>query len=663
MRLLRIMTVVGMVAATLTGAAGAAAGAVPDSTSHWQVAATLGRGLGDIAVSCPTAAVCTAAEGGELVTTADGGATWVRSTPALPADVATVVDLDCPTTSVCVVVGRRTDGGTAVLTGRGSGPFTAATAPDAGTATGIACPGPSHCLLTDGRSVWTTRDRGTTWRASALPAFAYSDQQITCVTGTRRCVVFGNNGFTPIVDVTTDDGRTWTQQDPGSFDGLYGLDCGTVDVCVAGGRAGGVAVLRRTTDGGATWKPLGTPGQPYGVRGVSCATATACTAVGLTPGDTPYVWSTADGTTWTAQTVTPFTTRPSPEVDCPDAGHCRVVGGGISYVTDDGSTWTDGALPSAPDEPRAISCTKATSCVAVSVDAAGRPVSLTSTDTGRTWTPHALPATLGQPTSISCVAATTACTVVGAYAPPGNGLTVLRSAVTTDLGATWTAGREGNVQGYLWSVSCPSTTTCLAAGYDRRSRGMLWLTTNGGRTWTVPTPPAGLSQDSWVSCTGPTTCVVASSPSNARPVAFTTTDLGTTWRQRLLPGDPDNRTYYGSLSCAATTCVAVGANAGTEVIAYSADGATTWRRGTVPFVQGSLGAVSCASPTACASPGAVFGSGGGAVAISSTDGGATWEVHRVDGGHVGYRISCAGTRCYSPTTDALGRPAVVSGLV
>lgn len=658
-----LAAVTAFLAAARPAVADPAAPAADASGQRWHVAATLGLSPSQDAISCPTATACTAAAGGELLTTADGGATWTRTTQALPTDLTAVLDLDCPSVSSCALLVRRTDGSTAVLVGPGAGPFTVLPTPVLGAATGISCPGVAHCLVTDGQHVWTTRDRGTTWRYSTLPRFAYSDQQITCLRATNRCVVFGNAGFTPVVDVTGDDGRTWTQQDPGAFDGLYGLACASATVCYAGGRVSGSAVLRRTTDGGATWKPMSTPGQPYGVRAIACASETSCTAFGLTPGDAPYAWSTVDGTHWTAQALPgTATTTPSPAVACPGVGRCRAAGGGVAYATDDGTTWTDHALPAVPEVPRAISCSTVRTCVTVGVDGVHRPLALTSTDAGTTWTPHPLPADLGFAAALDCVTGTRTCVAVGQYTPAAGGATVIRAAVSTDLGTTWQLGLPSDRPTALTSVSCPTTTTCLAAGSGRREAPVLWRTTDGARTWTSLRLPAGLVTANGVACTGPTSCVVLSDPYRAAPQAFTTSDLGASWQAHPLPTDPDDATDYYGFDCAASLCVAAGALYGEGALATSDDGGVSWTP-VAPIAAAQLySAVSCTSATWCAATSFDFRPGGGAVAVGTRDGGASWTVHRFETGRqAGGPLACAGTRCYAPQLSTDGNAVIVSG--
>jgi photosystem II stability/assembly factor-like uncharacterized protein len=129
---------------------------------------------------------------------------------------------------------------------------------------------------------------------------------------------------------------------------------------------------------------------------------------------------------------------------------------------------------------------------------------------------------------------------------------------TADGGVTWVNRGFGTAGGYLWTVSCPSVSTCVAAGRDS-----LIATTDGGTTWVSETPPPSVAFGFLVdvSCASTTSCVAVASgdpgiPGSAAIIA--TTDGGATWTTQTIP----NGVYSPlAVSCASPSpCTAVGEN-------------------------------------------------------------------------------------------------------
>ena len=137
------------------------------------------------------------------------------------------------------------------------------------------------------------------------------------------------------------------------------------------------------------------------------------------------------------------------------------------------------------------------------------------------WTPEAALTTDGSSTdtldAISC-SDSTDCVVVG-Y--DGNG-----QAITSDgtfSGGTWTWSAEspitsdGSGNGYLYSVSCPDSTTCVAVGYDGNSQGITTVGTLSGGNWTwtaeteVTSDSSGIGYLTAVSCSDTTTRIAVGS--------------------------------------------------------------------------------------------------------------------------------------------------------
>ena len=212
-------------------------------------------------------------QGGTILATNNGGATWSRLTP--PAGVGGLDGVACPTTNICLAVGD------------GSG--------DAGT-------------------IYTTTDGGTTWTASTPSAFAGGFATAVACSTARVCEVAGTAIGAAILG-TTDGGTTWVSQHiKGQVQEISGISCPSTSTCEAIDPF--LDTAYRTTDGGATWKL-----QHHFSRSpsaVACSTAEICEVT------TGTVFGTIDGgTSWTSQ---PLPTGAAQGISCPTADVCYAVG-------------------------------------------------------------------------------------------------------------------------------------------------------------------------------------------------------------------------------------------------------------------------------------------------------------------------------------------------
>jgi hypothetical protein len=186
---------------------------------------------------------------------------------------------------------------------------------------------------------------------------------------------------------------------------------------------------------GTSWSIMPTP-NPSGaltsfLLGVSCTSATACTAVGYYDNSTSQSPSLAEawnGSSWSIQ--------PTPN-------------------------------PSSSGVLRAVSCTSASACSAVGDDTAGN--TLAEAWNGTSWSIQSTPNPTGANASVlyglSCTAAT-ACTAVGSSYPSTGSIITLAEVWN---GSTWTLQSTPNpaaTASFLAAVSCTSSTSCSAVGYQ-----------------------------------------------------------------------------------------------------------------------------------------------------------------------------------------------------
>ena len=302
--------------------------------------------------------------------------------------------------------------------------------------------------------------------------------------------------------------------------------------------------------------------------GVSCLSGTFCMAVGTSgdPGSATTLAEQWNGKRWTIVTT-------------PDPG----TGG---------------------DQLNGVTCLSTTDCVAVGGTASG--LTLVESWDGTSWSvsPSPTPEAGGLLNSVSCSGASS-CAAVGAQS----------TSPAATLGEEWngtawsivTTPTEATYPSSLTSVSCPSSTYCVAVGDyfiygDSEDYGALSDTWNG-TTWTAP-PGGGYGINAGVSCASTTSCGVVGTFIYGAPFANQTS--AGTWNGGTSydptppsPGTEDNG--LNAVSClevaAKFTCTAVGysQNSGepqqTLVEAPTATNPDQWR------VVDSADKVGAAAPT------------------------------------------------------------------
>jgi hypothetical protein len=263
-----------------------------------------------------------------------------------------------------------------------------------------------------------------------------------------------------------------------------------------------------------------------------------------------------------------------------------------------------------------VFCKSGAACVAVGPYTAPHDPSNVNSDQaitlaerwdGRAWaiqpTANGTGSVGGQVYSVACPAAT-ACFAVGTTtALPSRAQITLTEAWN---GTSWTVQNTPSLSSpaILNSVSCASTTFCMAVGYSNSADGGTLAERWDGTRWSVidtsDLDAAGAGTLLGVSCTSSTFCAVtggAHFPTFDKLVLATWD--GGTWRPQTGTG------FLGSISCVSeSNCLAVGAS---ESGPYSSTETATWdgTTWTIPPtsppgpVQSELADVSCATADAC----------------------------------------------------------------
>jgi len=183
------------------------------------------------ALSCPTLQHCVSAGspgggGPDIVTTDDAGSTW-QAGPLLPLGEGGPSAIDCPSATVCLMVGSTDEGdanpaGAALISDDGGYSWITATLPP-GTPylTGIACTPAGACIAVGGGieprggpgtgAILTTSDDGASWTVRTVPSGMGAVTTLSCPTG-AICVAVGTDpdATVPWVATTTDGGAFWS---------------------------------------------------------------------------------------------------------------------------------------------------------------------------------------------------------------------------------------------------------------------------------------------------------------------------------------------------------------------------------------------------------------------------------------------------------------------
>ncbi len=465
---------------------------------------------------------------------------------------------------------------------------------------------------------FTSSDGGQTWTQSTLPITVGDLNGVAC-TGPSTCIAIGvrekNTSLGAIAIYTTYGGTTWNFGSGfGSAGQMYSLSCPTTTFCMAS-NYGTVFI---SNNGGVTWLQTTIPSEAGELNGVSCINSSTCVVVGSNSSFTgAYEIATSNGgVSWTQISSAPSTVTILNDIscttyECVSVGTTNTSTSVILYSNNGGTTWTVESSPSFLTDPNAVFCVTNSTCMVSQGDKSSIAV---STDGGQLWGTSNLPSGLIDGIGLYC-SNSTDCLV----AELGSASIALVIGYTSTTGSSWSATTLPAMSESLASISCPTITTCFAAGFSFPSAA-IEMTTNGGVTWTPQSVPSSEFSIDSISCFNTTDCVAVGGTQLNVAQPIYTTNGGSTWNLGTYPSNVE----LGSVSCtSATYCVGVGSmsNTGAGVAAITSNGGQSWLLGSVPSGIKYIQNISCGSSTNCV---ALTGNGSPAV-LYSTDSGATWS--------------------------------------
>ena len=215
---------------------------------------------------------------------------------------------------------------------------------------------------------------------------------------------------------------------------------------------------------------------------------------------------------------------------------------------------------------------------------------------------------------------------------------------TSDGGVTWNSLVIPGVD-VTGKFTCPNPSTCLAAGILSGGIGIhsvLLATSDGGATWEIK-PISFAPQIDSLDCPSTTTCVMTAGGLNYGPSTvpqesvYWSVDAGASWR--LATSVPSGLVV--SFDCpTVTTCVGLTyvQPAHTPVVESlrTTDAGQTWRMSVLPLRGLAFSAPSCSDAMHCiaivrTAPASNRSVQGQLVALVSSDGGQSWQTHRLPG--------------------------------
>ena len=150
--------------------------------------------------------------------------------------------------------------------------------------------------------------------------------------------------------------------------------------------------------------------------------------------------------------------------------------GAVALSADGGQTWTFASVPNGIGVLRSATCSSPTKCLAAGSTSSSvnnvvpaKGVLLGSTDGGHTWTPAPGSPPVADVFDIECPSATV-CAMVGTVWKGTPAVGTGAVAESGDAGTTFHLSSAAYVPLTLTALSCPTTTTCMAAGGDSLAR-------------------------------------------------------------------------------------------------------------------------------------------------------------------------------------------------
>lgn len=537
----------------------------------------------------------------------------------------TFSEVSCASSSLCVAY----DGAGKVFVYVSGAWSTARTVDPGNTLTGVSCPSASFCMLVDGAGhALSTADPSdgaqAVWSAPVSIDGGTYINSVSCVSAMFCLAVTVDRA------VTFSNGTWETPTAVSGAQSMTAVSCASSSFCAAVDE-GGNAMLYRAGIWSGAHNITG-----YSFTSVSCSSAAFCVA-----GDIAGEVSEFAGTSWSATRTLDqrneeeeeenyFNTRVN-SLSCTSAGSCVAVGGQGAETLTAGSWGSTTQL--GPDSYfTGVSCSSSSFCIAAG---SGNVMARS----GGSWEgPYAVDPLPTPLNSISCISS-----LCLASDNAGHVVTSLND------GATWGAPLDIAPGTSVGSISCPSTTLCVAINNNGQDITTKNPELGAAATWTAPTTVEYDHVFDSMTCASTTLCIIVNGEGNAMTTTDPEAGASAVWSSPKRPSGAD----MFEMSCpSATLCVGIEWDGKAVTSTNPALGSSaSWSAATIASAGNGPSSISCPSTALCV---VVNSSGNAEITTNPAAGsGASWHpLSTVSGGNYLQSVACPSTAfCIAGNTE------------
>ena len=552
-------------------------------------------------------------QGAGILTTSDGGATWLLRDSVLPPDITLNFTLwrvrFVDSTNVVAIGGyilfTGEAGATVVHSADGGATWTRPgdplpdvdfsdayfSDPQNGMAVGLNLVSfqPTISRTSDGGATWDTQTFET---SGFLKAIAFPKQNVGFAVG----IDFAQSQALALG--TSDGGDTWAPISIPSSNQLNDIEFLNADFGVIVGNAG---TLFTTSDGGVTWEPQ-TTDTPVDLHAVTFTADGTILAMGGDFANSGIILTSTDGgVSWSPQTFD----RSIEGAAFGSANGGTAVGyaGAMLQTSNGGQSWSPQQESVSPNALFGLAFADARTGTAVG----DVGTILRTKDGGQTWRTQ----TSGTDLPLFGVTAVDAevLMAVGGDLTTGDRV-ILR---TTDGGTTWTDVTPPDLGVPAIAVACPTASVCTVAA----ACGQIVRTEDGGTTWVSQ---RAFDCQTQANLEGVYFFDTLKGITVGRDTILQTTDGGTTWVPQASPLGPVEALHGVTFVDANSGYIAAGSTADLGTILHTSDGGATWtiQRGDIPTNVTSVAFANLNDGIAVTLGGDIY---------QTHDGGTTWDLH------------------------------------
>ncbi len=603
-----------------------------DSGSHWTLQNTPNSITDLQQITCLNQTDCVAvgqsAQTGTVIYSQNSGATWNSAT--VPSGFNSIKAISCSSSSFCLAIGYKGIF-TSVLVSSDSGQiWTNAPALSSDySMQSVVCISTFDCLmvgndLSDHGTILVTSNSGASWSLASIPNSVSNIYSVDCQT-VSVCTAVGDffnlaTGLNVSVILNTDNfGSSWTlESSPSSVNLLDSISCVGVEICLAVGLSNNNPVSLSSINGGTSWAQSTLTGNIAELNSIFCVTTTFCITGGYAGTQTNPVASlnlTENlGATWLNLKL-PDGISSMNDISCDGIGFCLAVGNSYSpiaeYSNNYGATWNVTTMPFYGDYLTSVNCPTESFCIAagysyIAATSTFSGIVVVSTNGGVSWTSAIVPLTIGILKDIYCQNINF-CVAVG---DTNNGSNTIDSGaviVSTNQGLNWTQENVPTGTTSLHAITCPNSTSCLAAGqytnsYDGHQFAVTLASTNSGVTWSINQSIGSASVLNKVSCSSISYCIAVgdllnrSNSTTTGSILFSN-NFGISWTDST--PTTGNGSEYNSVMCILANCFVGGKSSSQTAALLQGNAAAGWQSANIPTGLTELTSLSCATSTFC----------------------------------------------------------------